>query len=291
MASTCPIVRALRLVMCAGGILGLSLPAAAQAPAPVPAAQAQELREELDKLRKEFDAVRDAYGARLSALEEKLTAIGAPAPPAAPGPPTAPAQAAANSDRGASADRRGRERRAARLAAGVRQHERDVEIFNPDIAVIGDFIGAAGRNTIDPIPALALNEAEATFQAVVDPYARADFFLAFSPEGVEIEEGFLTLTSLPGGLLAKVGSAQGTGRQGEHAARACAPVGRRAADDQEPVRRRRRAVGLRGVGLEVDPQPLHVPRGDRRDLCGLVGAVQVIRAQRCELGGPAARLP
>ena len=51
----------------------------------------------------------------------------------------------------------------------------------------------------------ALDEAEATFQAIVDPYARADFFLAFSPEGVEIEEGFLTLTSLPGGLLAKVG--------------------------------------------------------------------------------------
>jgi hypothetical protein len=79
------------------------------------------------------------------------------------------------------------------------------KIFNPDIAVIGNFIGAAGRNSIDERPALALDEAEATFQAVVDPYARADFFLAFSPEGVEIEEGFLTLTSLPGGILAKVG--------------------------------------------------------------------------------------
>ena len=50
-----------------------------------------------------------------------------------------------------------------------------------------------------------MHEAEATFQAVVDPYARADFFLSFSPEGVEIEEGFLTFTTLPGGLLAKVG--------------------------------------------------------------------------------------
>jgi hypothetical protein len=39
----------------------------------------------------------------------------------------------------------------------------------------------------------------------VDPYARADFFLAASPDGLEIEEGFLTFTSLPGGLLAKVG--------------------------------------------------------------------------------------
>ena len=65
-------------------------------------------------------------------------------------------------------------------------------------------MGRWGR-TRQSAPALALDEAEATFQAVVDPYARADFFLAFSPEGVEIEEGFLTLTSLPGGLLAKVG--------------------------------------------------------------------------------------
>ena len=79
------------------------------------------------------------------------------------------------------------------------------KIFNPDIAVIGNFVGAGGKNSINPTPAFGLDEAEATFQAVVDPYARADFFLSFSPEGVEIEEGFLTLTSLPGGLLAKVG--------------------------------------------------------------------------------------
>jgi hypothetical protein len=79
------------------------------------------------------------------------------------------------------------------------------KIFNPDIALIGNFLGAVGENEVNPAPALALDEVEATFQAVVDPYARADFFLAFSPEGVEIEEGFLTLSSLPGGLLAKVG--------------------------------------------------------------------------------------
>ena len=61
------------------------------------------------------------------------------------------------------------------------------------------------KNDVEPLPSLEMHEAEVTFQAVVDPYARADFFLACSPEGLEIEEGFLTLTSLPGGLLAKVG--------------------------------------------------------------------------------------
>src|SRR5215204_1960732 len=79
------------------------------------------------------------------------------------------------------------------------------KIFNPDIAAIGNFVGAAGRNDVNPLPALQLNEAELSFQAVVDPYARADFFLAASPEGLEIEEGFLTLPTLPGGLLMKVG--------------------------------------------------------------------------------------
>jgi hypothetical protein len=79
------------------------------------------------------------------------------------------------------------------------------KIFNPDMSVIGNFIGAAGSNKVEPLPALHLNEAEASFQAIVDPYARADFFLAASPEGLEIEEGFVTFPTLPGGLLMKVG--------------------------------------------------------------------------------------
>ncbi|MGH8639110.1 MAG: TonB-dependent receptor, partial [Burkholderiales bacterium] len=72
-------------------------------------------------------------------------------------------------------------------------------------SVIGNFLGAVGSNEVSPSPVFDMTEAEATFQAVVDPYARADFFLAFSPEGVEIEEGYLTFPTLPGGLLAKVG--------------------------------------------------------------------------------------
>ena len=73
------------------------------------------------------------------------------------------------------------------------------------MAVIGNFLGAAGKNTIEPSPALEMSEAETSFQAVVDPYAKADFFLTFGPEGAGIEEGYLTFTSLPGGLLVKVG--------------------------------------------------------------------------------------
>jgi len=50
-----------------------------------------------------------------------------------------------------------------------------------------------------------MHESEASFQAVVDPYARADFFMSFGEEGVELEEGYITFTTLPGGLLTKVG--------------------------------------------------------------------------------------
>jgi len=80
------------------------------------------------------------------------------------------------------------------------------KVFNPDIAVIGDFLGAIGKNNSDrATPSLELHEAEASFQAIVDPYARADFFLTFSPDEVGVEEGFITFTSLPANFLVKVG--------------------------------------------------------------------------------------
>ena len=79
------------------------------------------------------------------------------------------------------------------------------KVFNPDISVIGNFVGAVGENDVDPRPSLEMEEVEIALQAVVDPYARADFFLAFGPEGAEIEEAFITFPTLPGGFLAKVG--------------------------------------------------------------------------------------
>jgi hypothetical protein len=50
-----------------------------------------------------------------------------------------------------------------------------------------------------------MSEVEMAFQAVVDPYARADFFLSAGPEGLSIEEGFITFNTLPGKFLVKVG--------------------------------------------------------------------------------------
>src|SRR5207302_1287902 len=77
--------------------------------------------------------------------------------------------------------------------------------LNPDISAIGDFISVAGHNSVQPSPSLEMHESELGFQAIIDPYARGDFFLSFGEEGVNLEEGFITFTALPGGIVAKAG--------------------------------------------------------------------------------------
>jgi hypothetical protein len=178
--------------------LGLSIcPSAVQAqePAPAPAqdqALAQALRAEIEQLRKDFEA-------RLAALEARLTSVGGPPPAAAPGAvtPSPPAAEVPSGAQGAGGPSGTLPVYGNASAAS--------KIFNPDMAVIGNFIGVGGKNDVRPEPALAMREAEASFQAIVDPYARADFFIAFGEEGVELEEGYITFPTLPGGILMKVG--------------------------------------------------------------------------------------
>ena len=65
--------------------------------------------------------------------------------------------------------------------------------LNPDISVIGDFIASAGANSapplasLQPFPSFQMHESEVGFQEVIDPYARADFFLTFGEQGVDLE--------------------------------------------------------------------------------------------------------
>jgi hypothetical protein len=85
--------------------------------------------------------------------------------------------------------------------------------LNPDISAIGDFIGAAGHYPTPPgsvirqagFQSFNMHESELGFQAIIDPYARGDFFISFGEEGVEVEEGYVTFTALPGGFVARVG--------------------------------------------------------------------------------------
>jgi len=146
-----------------------------------------DLRTQLEQLRQQLQALQEKVAQLEAAAGQKPAAAEPPAQPAAPvQTQPQPVQEAVQTPAGGGAP----------LTS---------KIFNPDMAVIGNFVGAAGHNSIEPMPALKLNEAEASFQAVVDPYARADFFLSASPEGLEVEEGFITFPTLPGGLLMKVG--------------------------------------------------------------------------------------
>lgn len=88
----------------------------------------------------------------------------------------------------------------------------------PDISAIGR--GAMAWNQLDTstlsprsdlmVPAKKLEpvfqELEVALQAVVDPYARADVFLTFAPEGAAVEEAYLTSLALPAGFQAKAGT-------------------------------------------------------------------------------------
>lgn len=166
--------------------LALMCLAAAPAAAFAQAAD-QSLQQEILRLRSELDALRKQYEERLAALEARVAGANqVTEPPSAIPAPAAPA--APPSD-----------------ASSVAQPAGSSKVFNPDISVLGNFAGAAGDNPMAQEPSLSLTEVETAFQAVVDPYARADFFLSAGPEGLEVEEGYITFTALPGGLLLKAG--------------------------------------------------------------------------------------
>ncbi len=169
--------RFLTAFLLAGGVL------LAASPRPTRAAQGEPVPgDDLSRLKQDLEALRQEYGSRMAALESRIAALegGRPAeaadalgPPATTAvPPAAPAASKA---------------------------------FNPDIAAIGNFVGAAGQSPGGGEPSLNMQEAELSFQAVVDPFARADFFVTLGPDEVALEEGFITFPTLPGGFLAKVG--------------------------------------------------------------------------------------
>ncbi len=165
-------MRALMLVPAA--ICWLALPLAAQ-----------ESGEMLRRMQAMEDRVK-ALEAEVQSLKTQLAAANpatAQAPPSEPAAPQAPV--ALPNYGGASA------------AAA--------KVFNPDISLIGDFIGTAGSGANRSGPSLEMHESELGLQAIIDPYARADVFLTFGEHGVDLEEGYLTFTSLPGALQLKVG--------------------------------------------------------------------------------------
>lgn len=141
-----------------------------------------QLQRENDALRGEIEAMKRDLGTPASTEAEDLTQIDVASAPETP---------------------------AAEPAIDVVQNQAAPgagKVFNPDIAVIGNFISKLGDvNEFEERPTASLEESEISFQAFVDPYAQAKFFVAVGPEGAELEEGFINFIALPHDLTAKVG--------------------------------------------------------------------------------------
>ena len=175
-----------------------SLSASEEARVKVLEDQVRTLAEEVALLRGELKAMRDAKSAEpasdghvllaSSKLETGMVPSAAPLPVTASSPatpvPALPQTSQTQTYGGATSN---------------------AKLLNPDISFIGDFIGTAGRNPVSPSRSLELHESEVGMQAIIDPYARADAFFSFSETGVNVEEGYVTFTALPAGLLLKVG--------------------------------------------------------------------------------------
>lgn len=145
---------------------------------------------EADRLKAELEALRLEFSNRIAELEARLKAVEGATAAAAPAPSATPLEAAPV---------------AASPAPISAPPSSSSKMFNPDIAAMGDFVGAVGKSTGGGEPSLEFHEAEVSLQAVVDPYARADVFLTFGPDEVGIEEAFITFPTLPAGFLMKVG--------------------------------------------------------------------------------------
>src|SRR6185295_820916 len=115
------------------------------APETASAQDAQALRQEIDQLRRDFETLKQQYGDRLSALEAKLaTTEGVtPATPPTAAPTAAAPAPAAQVPTGAEG--------AGGPSGSLPVYGSAVagsKVFNPDIAVIGDFLGAIGKNDL-----------------------------------------------------------------------------------------------------------------------------------------------
>ena len=175
----------------------ISLPALAAwlclASAPTVRAQAPDNAELLNRMK----AMED----RIQALEAEVQALRSQQG-AAPGMPTVaqtPAGVTAQTPQAITAAGAGQ------LPAYGGASAAAAKVFNPDISVIGDFITAAGNPADRYTPSLEMHESEVGFQAIIDPYARGDFFFTFGEQGVSLEEGYITFTSLPGAFQLRAG--------------------------------------------------------------------------------------
>lgn len=186
-----------------GGALKLTLGVAAAfcllAPA---AAYAQTETDPVTALRQEIEALRQEYGDRLADLEARLARLEASGEEgqvsAQEGDDElATLRAEAQETAGAEATEVAPEG----VETSVAGSERNLNRLNPEISVTGDLVGFYTDHAGEDREDFDAREFELSFQSALDPFSLTKWTLAFSPEeGVDIEEGYISYTNLPGGL-------------------------------------------------------------------------------------------
>ncbi len=145
-------------------------------------------------LRAEIEALRAEYERRSDELERRVAEL-----EGGPGPAPAPAEDELTALRREAAER---------AAAGEPEappaerepdvgRERNLNRLNPEISTTGIVLATGGDGRREEFDA---QEFEIDLQAALDPFSRTRFTLALGEEGVELEEGWVAWSSLPGGL-------------------------------------------------------------------------------------------
>lgn len=81
---------------------------------------------------------------------------------------------------------------------------RNANVLNPEISATGD-VRLAAREGSPQTDNAAVREIELAFQSALDPYSTAKMFFAFEDGEVDIEEGYIYWSGLPGRIRADVG--------------------------------------------------------------------------------------
>ena len=195
-----------RLCRVCAAMLAVSLPARAQEQT---VAQPQ-MSEELDKLRARLEALearhareREEYQQTISELKAQLDELKGRLP--------APKAEDQENELDSLLQRPSAEGAAAAERPGLaRSVGRAFQNFNPDISVIGDFVGHySSREGGELDDEFLFRHLELGISGNVDPYARADVFIGVAREEgdwhVDLEEAYLTYLGLPYGLQPRVG--------------------------------------------------------------------------------------
>ena len=165
----------------------------------------------ITRFRRTGNAVTDSLAATLERLDRRLAALrasrcagGAPAQPRDSSGDLAALRAAAAAAAGQAApsDTAGTSDTVSSTAPPQAAGPRNANLLNPEISATGDVRLVAAEGARGEAVA---REFEFAFQSALDPYSNTKIFLAASDEGVEIEEGYIYYTGLPGRLRLDLG--------------------------------------------------------------------------------------